>query len=278
MNVLLLQQDAPSMIGYYAYYVIFFVLLYFLFQVFENWYAARFNKPLFRHLLVYKKLSGEQVTLLENEIPFYKQLSPKLKKQYRHRVANFIQKKEFVGREELVVDEAKKTLIAAIACKLSFGRKNYTYKLMDYILVYPGNFYSNTNEAFHKGEFNPREKTLVLSWEAFENGYKVENDNINLGLHEFMHAMHIEAKIGKDIDSARFIKQMILLLKTLSDETLKQKLDETRYFRAYAFTNQYEFMAVLAEYYFESPKELEEHFPKVYGHIDKMLNLSFAFT
>ena len=276
MIPILIQEDAPSLVGYYAYYVIFLVILYFLFQVFENWYAARYDKPLFRHFLVYKKLSKTQEDLLEKEFSFYASLAPKFKKQFQHRVVTFINNKEYVARETLELDLVKQTLIAAKACMLSFGRKNYTYKIIDYILVYPGTFYSNRNEAYHKGEFNPREKSLVLSWKDFEEGYRIEDDNFNLGLHEFMHAMHIEAKVGKDIDSARFMKHFRLLLQRLGDEDLKSKLDETRFFRAYAFTNQYEFMAVLAEYYFESPKELREHFPKVYEHIDKMLNLGFV--
>ncbi len=57
---------------------------------------------------------------------------------------------------------------------------------------------------------------------------------------------------------------------------MKNKLDKTRYFRSYAFTNEYEFMAVLAEYFIESPKEFKTHFPKLYNHSKKLLNFNFA--
>ena len=137
-------------------------------------------------------------------------------------------------------------------------------------------FYSNLNESYHKGEFNPREKALVLSWKDFEQGYQITNDNLNLGIHEFMHAMQLEAKRSRDIDATRFTKQFQNILKRLTHQEVKDKLDETRFFREYAFTNQYEFMAVLAEYFFESPKDLKEHFPEIYTATQKMLNFRFA--
>lgn len=169
-----------------------------------------------------------------------------------------------------------KILISAIGCMLSFGRKNYSYELIDHILVYPEEFYSTINDNYHKGEFNPREKALVLSWKHFEEGFQITNDNLNVGIHEFMHAMQLEAKQGKDLDSARFSKHFQEILKYLSLKQVKTKLEETKFFRLYAFTNQYEFMAVLAEYFFESPNEFKLEFPQLYWHVKKMLNFDFA--
>ncbi|MFT5678343.1 MAG: Mlc titration factor MtfA (ptsG expression regulator), partial [Patiriisocius sp.] len=89
-------------------------------------------------------------------------------------------------------------------------------------------------------------------------------------------AMHLEAKVGMDLDASRFMHHFQLIMRQLSDEELKKTLDNTKFFRAYAFANQYEFMAVLTEYFFESPKELKQHFPVVYDHVNKALNLQVA--
>ena len=126
------------------------------------------------------------------------------------------------------------------------------------------------------GEFNPKGKALVLSWKDFEEGYDISNDNRNLGIHEFMHAMQLEAKRGSDGDSDRFEKQFQNILKQLSKPEIKDKLIDTRYFRDYAFTNQYEFMAVMAEYFFESPKEFKKLFPELYEYSKKLLNFNFV--
>ena len=276
--MMLLQQPDENIawMAPYAYAIVMLGFAFFLFRVFENWYANTYNKPLFRHYMVYKKLSKSQAEIIENDFSFYKKLSDKHKRQFQHRVATFIAEKKFVGREQLEVTERMKVLIAAAGCMLSFGRKNYEYALIEFILIYPNEFYSAVNDDYHKGEFNPREKALVLSWKDFEDGYKITDDNLNLGIHEFMHAMQLESRQSKDIDAMRFAKQFQNILVQLTNQELKDKLDETRYFRAYAFSNQYEFMAVLAEYFIESPIDFKTHFPKLYKHTQKLLNFTFA--
>ena len=274
--MLLLQpSDDIAWMAPYAYAIVLLGFVFALFRVFEDWYANTYNKPLFRHYMVYKKLTKEQAAVIESDFSFYKKLSEKHKRQFRHRVATFIAEKKFVGRDGLAVTERMKVLIASAGCMLSFGRKNYEYGLIEFILVYPKEFYSAINDDYHKGEFNPRERALVLSWKDFEEGYKVTDDNLNLGIHEFMHAMQLEAKQSKDLDAVRFARQFQNILVQLTDQKVKDKLDETRYFRAYAFTNQYEFMAVAAEYFIESHQEFKSHFPELYRYTKKLLNFNF---
>lgn len=275
--MLLLQYDENYLwLAPYGYAIVFAGFLFFLFRVFETWYASAYDKPLFRHYYVYKKLSNSKIEILKEEFEFYKLLSDKHKRQFHHRLSLFLDEKNFVGRENLDITERMEVLVASIGCMLSFGRKNFNYGLIEHILIYPGEFYSNTNEAYHIGEFNPRGRALVISWKDFENGYRITDDNKNLGIHEFMHAMQLEAKQSRDTDSSRLVKQFQNILKHLTNQEVKDKLDETRFFRAYAFTNQYEFLAVLAEYFIESPIEFREHFPQLYSHTQKLLNFNFA--
>lgn len=275
--MLLLQADeyAPWLAPY-AYLIVLLGIGFFIFRVLENWYASFFNKPLYRQLLVYRKLSAAQLGILTTEFTFYQQLNKRQQRQFQHRVKTFLNTKKFIGREGLEVTDRMKTLIAAVGCMLSFGRKNYTYSLIEHILVYPDEFYSNLNEALHKGEFNPHGKALVLSWKDFELGYEITNDNRNLGIHEFMHAMQLEARKSRDLDATRFARQFQNILKRLTHQEVKDKLDETRFFREYAFTNQYEFMAVLTEYFIESPAEFKSNFPQLYESTRKLLNFNFA--
>lgn len=269
-------EEIPDEFAYLGYALIIGMTLYILFYAFKNYYAAYLDRPIYRHLLVYKKLSETQAAVLRAEISFYNKLSEKEQKQFEHRVKTFIHKVDFIGREGLEVTDRMQVIISAIACMITFGRKKYVFDLIDRILVYPDEFYSTVNDAFHKGEFNPRQRMLVFSWNDFEKGYKIEDDNFNLGIHEFTHAMHIEGKVKKDMDGSRFLKHFQQILHRLADKEVKDTLDETHYFRAYAFTNQYEFMAVLAEYFFESPEHLKMNFPTLYTHVRKMLNMQYA--
>lgn len=276
MSIFFLSEAYAPWLAPYAYGIVFLGFAFFLFRIFENLYAANFDRPLFRHYYVFKRLSDSQLKILGTEFSFYNKLSEKHKGQFEHRVAQFISEKRFIGRDDLVVTEQMKILVAAIGCILSFGRKNYTYALVDYILIYPEEFFSKMNNNYHKGEFNPREKALVFSWKDFEEGFRISNDNLNVGIHEFMHAMQLEARKSRDLDSVRFARQFQNILKHLTNAEIKNKMDKTEYFRAYAFTNQYEFMAVLAEYFFESPEEFKRIFPKIYNCTKKLLNFNFA--
>ncbi|MCB0457935.1 MAG: zinc-dependent peptidase [Flavobacteriaceae bacterium] len=276
MMLFLQAQENVSWLAPYAYTIVLLGFCFFLFRVFENWFAAKYDRPFYRHYVVFRKLSSSQIELLKTELHFYNLLTKREKRQFQHRVATFISDKKFVGRDGFEITERVKTLIASVGCMVSFGRKNYEYTLIEYIIVYPNEFFSNLNNNYHKGEFNPRERALVLSWEHFEHGYQISNDNLNLGIHEFMHAMQLESKNSADIDSTRFSKQFQNILHRLTEDNVKEKLEETRFFREYAFTNQYEFMAVLAEYFFESPKDLKNHFPEIYEATKKLLNFQFA--
>lgn len=260
----------------YAYAIVFLGFGFFLYRVFENWYATKYDKPLFRNYLVYKRLNSSQEAILRNNFHFYGTLSKKHKQQFQHRVAHFISSKNFVGRNSLEITEEMTVLIAALGCMLSFGRRNYIYSLIEFILIYPDEFYSEANEEFNQREFNPREKTLVLSWNNFKKGVEINNYS-NAGIQEFMLAMQLEAKQSHDLDSERFNKQFQNILKLLTDEDLKSRLEESKHFHA-GFTNQFEFMGILTTYFFEAPEEFKSNFPKLYDYTKKLLNFDFLLN
>jgi hypothetical protein len=51
-------------------------------------------------------------------------------------------------------------------------------------------------------------KALVFSWKDFEQGYRFDSDNRNLGLHEFAHAAYFHLKAGTKsiIFSSTYVK------------------------------------------------------------------------
>ena len=61
-----------------------------------------------------------------------------------------------------------------------------------------------------------------------------------------------------------------------NQEDLRNRLVDAHYFRDYAFTNQFEFLAVIIETFIESPQELKGQFPQVYNKVQQMLNFNFA--
>ena len=118
---------------------------------------------------------------------------------------SFIKDKKFIGRENLEVTAEMRILISATAVMLTFGFRDYFIGLIDKVFIYPQQFYSLANDNYHKGEFNPRLETLVFSWEDFKKGFMIDNDNLNLGIHEFAHAMHFNSIKERDVSSTIFV-------------------------------------------------------------------------
>ena len=63
---------------------------------------------------------------------------------------------------------------------------------------------------------------------------------------------------------------------SFSNETLRKDLLNSGFLREYAFENQYEFVAVLLEHFFESPEEFKSKFPSIYIKVKEMLNYNEA--
>ncbi|MFD0991526.1 zinc-dependent peptidase [Mariniflexile jejuense] len=258
--------------------VLIWIILKNMFVMIEVGYILKHKKPLFNHIYFrLRRLNNVQKKVLEHQFQFYKKLDSKEKKYFEHRVASFIKDKHFIGRDGILISEEIRVLISATAIMLTFGFRDFYIGLISKIIIYPKAFYSNTNKAFHKGEFNPKLETLVISWEDFVKGYTIGNDNINLGIHEFTHAIHINSMKERDISSTVFSDSFKELSEMLaSNETLRNKLLESDYFRKYAFTNQFEFLAVIIENFIETPQLFKAEFPNIYSKVKQMLNFTVA--
>ncbi len=253
---------SPLIIGY----------CYFMLYVVEIIYQRYFKKPLivFGHLQN-KKISETDKMILQQNNSFYQKLKPKYKTYFEHRVATFIEKTEFSTRDISINSEMKLT-IAAVYIQLTFGMKNYLNQLIQQIIIYPDIYLSTHTNEYYKGEFNPKLKTIVFSWSDFKSGIDIKNDNLNLGLHEFTHALHFQTLKSDKTAHVLFHETLQNLFFSFSDEALRENVLNSGFLRAYAFENQYEFVAVLLEHFFESPEEFKSKFPEVYLKVKQMIN------
>ena len=265
-------------------FVVMFLLLspivfgycYFMLYVVEIIYQRKFKKPLLVFGHIYnKKISETDKLILKNNSPFYQKLKPKYKLYFEHRVATFIEKTEFSARD-ISINQEMKVSIAAVYIQLTFGMKHYLNQLIQQIIVYPDIYLSTHTNEYFKGEFNPRMKTVVFSWSDFKEGIDIKNDNLNLGLHEFTHALHFATLKSDKPTHVLFNESLRNLFLSFSNEKLRQDLLNSGFLREYAFENQYEFVAVLLEHFFESPEELKQKFPSIYIKVKEMLNYNEA--
>jgi Mlc titration factor MtfA (ptsG expression regulator) len=245
---------------------------------FEQIYASKYKKPFFRNAMLFKnKLTENQRRYLQHEFSFYNNLNAKQQSIFRHRLATFIKNKKFIGREGVIPNDEMKVLISATAVMLTFGFRKYQIDLFNTILIYPKAYYSKMNETYHKGETNPKLRTIVFSWEDFKKGYHIGDDNLNLGIHEFGHAIHLNAFTDNDISSQIFNQGFDNLTHYLQHHKMvREDLIASKYFREYAYTNHFEFFAVLLENFIETPVEFKNQFPRLYNIMKQMLNFKFA--
>jgi Mlc titration factor MtfA (ptsG expression regulator) len=245
---------------------------YCMLNIVEVIYQRNFKEPLivFGHIFN-KKISETDKMILRNNCRFYRKLKPKYKIFFEHRVATFIDNTIFSERDISITREMKLT-IASVYIQLTFGMKNYLNRLIEQIIIYPNVYLSTHTGDYYKGEFNPRLKTVVFSWPDFKEGIDIENDNLNLGLHEFTHALHFATLKSEKPAHVLFNETLRSLFLSFSNEALRQNLLNSGFLRAYAFENEYEFVAVLLEHFFESPEELKQKFPDVYLKVKQMIN------
>ncbi|PIF61868.1 zinc-dependent peptidase [Flavobacterium sp. 11] len=247
-------------------------LLLLIFRVVEPAYILLFNKPLYIHWYPFsKKLKPSQRQILVNDFPFYNRLSSKRKMYFEHRINEFVAKYEFIGKE-IVITEQMQMLIAGTYVMLTFGMRNYLVSLFNKIIIYPSSYFSTVNETYHKGEFNPRMKAVVFSWEDFLLGHLTSNDNINLGLHEFSHVLHFHCLRSNDPSAIIFFDEFNEVVKYYSNPVLNNELTRTDYFRLYAYENQFEFLSVILEHFYETPHIFKKEHPELYAHISRMIN------
>ncbi len=263
---------------YLLRYGIFLVAIFgFLIRYIEKLTYHFFERTPFIHNVTRKKrLSALQKQILLEKVDFYQKLDENYQKHFEHRLAIFLRTYQFIGRDGFQVNAEVKILIASSYITLTFGKRKFITDVFDKIIVYPDIFHSIVNKRKHKGEFNPKYKIVVFSWKHFLEGIAIKDDNINLGIHEFTHVIHIKSLREKDFSSFVFKKEYQRLINYLQDhESIRKKIIASEYFRSYAFENQYEFMAVLIESFIETPQQFKTQFPRIYRKIKRMLNYHF---
>jgi Mlc titration factor MtfA (ptsG expression regulator) len=216
-----------------------------------------------------KPISNQRRRILE-KFPYYRKLSLKKRIVFESRVQRFISLKEFIPQEMKEVTTEMQVLIAASAVQLTFGLPEVQLADFDKIYVYPTKYFSKISNQYHTGEVNPR-GIIVLSWEAFKEGYKNPHDGYNLGLHEMAHALSLE-NIKSDYEENIFDKEDYQNWKTMAHiEYTKIKKGSQSYLRKYAFKDKDEFFPVCIEYFFERPEEFKQERPELYQALSQLL-------
>jgi Mlc titration factor MtfA (ptsG expression regulator) len=201
---------------------------------------------------------------------YYRTLDNKYQELFISRCLRFISEKIIIGAEGFEPDNKVRAIIAASAVQLTLGLEHWTLDYFDTIIIHPSDFEHKSSGNKHRGETNLG-GFVKLSWESFISGYRIADDNINLGLHEFTHALRFNAFRGNEQDY--FVEHYFnrwLGAATEAYNDIREKRDTI--FRKYGGANINEFMSVCIEHFFESPEQIKAKYPFLYFSTAILLN------
>ena len=239
--------------------------VYYLFKLFWNTFIEPRSKNYYGNI----DIKFVEFILL-NKFQYYQKLNELEKTRFIKRLDNFISNKEFIPSGGMELTEEMIVLISASAIQLTFGLEEYLLLNFSKIFIYPKEYYSKSDNLYHKGEANLA-GAIVFSWNNFMDGYNKPHDNYNLGLHEMAHALRFDKFKSSDYDEffANYFEKWNMIAK---EEFIRLKNHQPSFFREYGGTNINEFFSVCVEYFFESPKEFKEIHPEIYKHMCILLN------
>ncbi len=240
-------------------------------------YIGTYNKEVFPFLRKPRVIEQREIAEIDHylrKFNYYTFLSPEAKDKFRHRILDFMEDKNFVGRDGFIMKKEHKIILSASAVQLTFGLRQFILGRIHTIMVYPDVFHHRAyNQDFKGATF--ANGVVAFSWPHFKSGYDIPNDRYNLGLHEMAHALRLS--VAKDPYEAydQYFKEQFFKWENMAErefDRMQQNLDQPAFLRQYAGTDMHEFFSVCVENFFEVPHLLYQHHPELYTQLCYMLN------
>ncbi len=213
--------------------------------------------------------------ILLEDVSFFQDLEDAEKTRFEIEVNNFLSRVtvEFIGLEE---NDQDKVLIAASAIIPIFNFGNWQYPNLTNVILYPDTF--NHEFQFKEGDRSILGMVgngylngqMVLSQKALREGFLNANTKGSTGIHEFVHLLDKSDGAVDGIPSLLLDKSYILpWIKVMHQEIQKINRGESD-INPYGATNESEFLAVVAEYFFTQPTKMEQKHPELYELLKKV--------
>jgi len=224
----------------------------------------------FRRMAVMQQLfPDEWEKILRERVTFFTALDNAGKVRFRQLVQVFLDEVRITGiRTE--VDATIRILVAASEVIPIFGFQDWEYHRLREVLIYPDAFDDAYRTRGGSDEqilgmvgLHHLSGVMILSKPALLAGFAPQPSTHNLGVHEFAHLVEKEAgEYGLPPEVPWMaVRQWV---RYVARELTHPSSRRTR-ISAYAYTNEHEFFAVLAEYFFTAPERLQRRDPALYA-------------
>ena len=202
--------------------------------------------------------------------PYYKSLPADMKLRFLDRVREFMAAKDF-RFHAMVEEEYIPVLISGAAVQLAFGLRNYKMDYFNVIHVMRREYVLNIDRETYYGHVSPN--GIHISWNSFLKGYGDYTDSVNVGLHEFAHALQMDSSLGEeDEHDIQFKSRLSEFHKEGRPVFMAMRKGRSHLLDDYAGVNFDEFWAVSVESFFENPLEFKEKLPSLYEEMKLLLN------
>jgi Mlc titration factor MtfA (ptsG expression regulator) len=213
--------------------------------------------------------------LLDTHVNFYHNLNKADQKRFESQVSAFLQYVhiEGVGTEISGLD---RMLIASSAIIPVFGLGDWEYSNLTNVILYPDTF--NAEYQFEGGGRNIMGMVgsgymngqMLLSRAALVKGFSAASGMENAAIHEFVHLVDKSDGATDGIPEQLIQHEYTLPWLSLMHQEMHRIQDGKSDINPYALTNEAEFFAVAAEYFFEKPGQFQQKHPELYQQLSQI--------
>lgn len=215
--------------------------------------------------------------LLVEHVEFYRDLSAVDKRYFEQRILYFLSYKQ-ITPVDCEIDDKIRIFIAASAIMPIFSFPDFFYRNIREILVYPDSFDRDYN--FSTQEDRKRiagmvgngvmSRMMILSKKDLLRAFDDRIDADNLAIHEFVHLIDMADGLVDGLPKVLMDQQSLIpWVSEIHREMHRIKRNQSD-IDAYSLTNDAEFLAVVSEYFFDTPDKFKERHPGLYDMLAKI--------
>lgn len=243
-----------------------------------RWQTARIRR---RRTIMQEPFLAEWETVLQRDVVFFRVLNPPEQERFRRQLQVFLGEKRITGIQTRL-DTTTRVLAAASAVIPIFGFPDWEWDQINEVLIYPNRFDDNFQVGDTRGQnilgmvgTGSLNRLMILSKPDLITGFRNATDKHNVGIHEFAHLVdkadgRIDGVPGISLDR-QAVGPWVDLMRRKMAEIESGKSDINRY----ALTNEAEFFAVTAEYFFERPGIMRQKHPQLYAALEQVFAQNF---
>ena len=208
--------------------------------------------------------------ILKEHVDFYNELDNEKKIEFENRMQLFLSRVRITG-VKTKVEETDTVLIAASAIIPIFGFPGWEYINLHEVLLYPGSFNNTFNyegpdrDTLGLVGTGPYQNIMILSKRDLREGFANKEGKSNTAIHEFVHLVDKTDGSVDGIPEFLLSRQYIIPWLDLMHHEIKEIMADRSDINPYGATNQAEFFAVVAEYFFKRPDLLQSRHPDLYN-------------